>query len=114
MFGKSTTYVAYIEEVVKDNQDQYTFGLRIRVPSLHGLKETSNIKTQDLPIAYPLLIPGAAISKTTFENEITKMKTVLVIFRDNKLQYPYYFGFPNAERGDPASVDFDILDGGTF
>lgn len=115
MTGETQLYTAYIEEVMRDEENKPTLGLRVRIPSKHGRKETSAIQLADLPIAYPLVMPGSIMDLDKFDTYITEAKTVTVMVRDGRLNNLYYLGFTDAELGEASGLsDFDILDGGTF
>ena len=45
----NNTYYGYVEEIIKDEDGKPTLQLRVRVPSIHGYKDQSNIKLEDLP-----------------------------------------------------------------
>jgi len=87
----STLYLGYITEVIKDN-GKPTFGLRVIVPSVHGLGKLQN---KDLPIAKPLTIPGLSITQEEIDSIYTEDligKKVIVFFEAGNLAKPIYLG----------------------
>lgn len=104
-------YTAYIEELIKDADNNTTLELRVRIPQVHGTAQSSGVPTQDLPIAKPLLIPGMIINKTKFENYLNLVTTVQVLVKDANFTRIYYLGFPIA---DSDIIQITDVEGGIF
>lgn len=93
-------YVAVVEEVIKDTNDNPTMELRVRIPNMH-----SGLKTKDLPIALPMYTPGAVIDKDKFIKQIEVIRKVYVIFEYGNLAKPRYIGVP--EFFDGSSIELN-------
>ena len=97
-------YFAKVVEIMRDDLGEVTYGLRVRVPSIHGSTERG-VPDTDCPIAKPMMIPGSIMNKASFETS-TPIDTVLyVIFDRGNLSSPIYFGL---------SVDLTTLDTSVF
>lgn len=104
--GNARIYVAYIEELMRDATGKPTLGLRVRIPSRHGYVDS--LSKDELPIAYPLLIPGAVVDTTEFENQMREADSVLVIVRDGNLQYPNYIGLTTTTPLEQSTIDINL------
>lgn len=103
----STVFIGYIVEAIyKDGVP--TMELRVRVPSVHGANARQGINDRMLPIAKPMVIPGAEYSKETFADMIRHLNKVYIIFESGDYSKPVYFGLKgNSELYDlPTSSVF--------
>lgn len=88
---KDKFYVAKVVEIIKDTEDKLTFGLRVRVPTVHG-DSVKGLRDDELPIAKPLPFPGSVMDKAAFETAVKVGTIVYVIFESGSLSAPRYFG----------------------
>lgn len=109
----SLIYLGYIVEIIYSNGIP-TFELRVRVPSIHGINSKVGISDSDLPIAKPLIIPGTILDVERFEEFISSVKLVYVIFEQGDLSRPVYLGLRNNattyDLSSIASLDDRIID----
>lgn len=112
---KSKIYTAQVIEII-EKQGEPTLELRIRIPILHGTDKASRIRTEDLPIAKPLLLPGVAVDINKFK-ELAKENSLVQVKIYGNLEEIYYLGFV-ADSGVIREIntigDFNVLDGGVF
>lgn len=78
---------------VEKVDNKITLGLRLRVPEIHNSGIFSQIKDEDLPIAYPITIPilESSIDSDYFESSLLD-KVIYVIYFDGQYHKPYYLG----------------------
>lgn len=87
-------YIGFVEEVIRDSENNPTLELRVRVPTIHGPNSTSGLVSSSLPIAKPLILPGMLIDKTFIEF-IKNTDRVYIIFEFGDYTKPVYFGIRN-------------------
>lgn len=103
-------FIAKVVEVIQDTEGKPTFGLRVRVPTVHG-NDADGVKDESLPIARPLPFPGAIIDKNSFASAADVGKVVYVIFESGSLSKPRYFGlFSDTDPFSPPSITIDTED----
>lgn len=106
----SQIYVAIVEDIIRDSNNDPTMSIRIRIPNMH-----SGLKTKDLPIAKPMYTPGAIIDKSKFLQQIDLIRKVYVIFEYGDLTKPRYLGVPEFLDGSQLdlselTLDIEIVD----
>lgn len=84
-------YIGYIEEIIYKN-GLPTLELRVRVPSIHGDKESTGLKKEQLPIAKPILTPGVSFNRLQLIEELGSINKVYVMFESGDHEKPVYFG----------------------
>lgn len=100
MVDMSKIYIGYVVEVIKDINEEPTFELRVRIPTVHGVGSTG-LPDSALPIAKPLVTPGTVLDKYKFSEFINNIKTAYIIFDKGNLSTPVYIGL----QGDQSSYD---------
>lgn len=108
----STIYIGYVVEIIKQN-NKPTLDLRVRVPSIHGVSESTGIADIDLPIAKPLMMPGTQLDSNNFISFIENLNKVYIIFESGNYNNPVYLGLKtNSDIYDIPmdSVTSDWLD----
>lgn len=106
----NNTYYGYVEEIIKNENGKPTLQLRVRVPSIHGYKDQSNIKLEDLPIAEPIITPGTLLSSPFFVDMLEHVKEVIIMFKGGDINKPVYIGAVN--NPELYQVRMDIATGG--
>lgn len=91
----SNIYIGYVTEVLKDNNGQPTFELKVRIPTIHGVDNKTGVKQSDLPIARPLLMPGNTLNKDSFLEHIESINKVFIIFESGNFSKPFYLSIGN-------------------
>lgn len=108
----SNIYIGYVVEVIKDSENNPTFELRVRIPTIHGVDSKKGVPTKNLPIARPLLMPGAILNKNAFVEHFENINKVFIIFESGIFSKPFYLSIGNndlyslpAYSGDTSSPD---------
>lgn len=87
---QTNIYTGYIEELIYENGNP-TLKARIRVPSVHGTT-FRGLKTNELPIGYPLLVPGVNIDASVLLEHLESTTKVMVMFEAGNSSALLYFG----------------------
>lgn len=85
-------YIGYVVEIVRDNNDQPTLELKVRVPAIHGISSLTGTPDEHLPIAKPLITPGILIDTNKFVEFITNLNKVYIVFESGNFTKPIYLG----------------------
>lgn len=87
---QTNIYTGYIEEVIYKDEAP-TLSVRIRIPSIHGTG-SRGLKTEQLPIAQPLLIPGIEVNPTVLLDHLSTTKKVMTMLESGNASSVLYFG----------------------
>lgn len=97
-------YVGLVEDIIRDENNNPTADLRIRIPNLH-----LGLKTEELPIAKPIYVPGTKINRNLLIEQIDNIKRVYVIFEYGDTSRPRYIGVADFVNDYDITTDADEI-----